>query len=1334
MKKYLLPLLTPIFTLCFFQASFAQVNKGIKKPQQILMTAEEKEKLKNDPSVFNEANAIEQAKAKGIKASDINGYVEFLRNDFSSKKSLKNQKHIHTPYENPGNIEETVIYIEPGKPMSIGCPNMGFENYDFSGWTGGIGTVSTGGTYPNYTSTGTTIQNGAGSNVSVNNTTNYHTIMTLPPVSNVWPNVNGWDSLACKAVGSQTISQIPVVSPFSFDPVSVRMNGAAANYRACRLKFITTTSSTNQRLSFSYAVVLQNPSGHTAGESPYFKVEVKNEATGTVLPGCTSYTFNPKSTVPADSLFQSNVGSAFDPTFYRKWQYYSVDLSTLPIGTSISLNFEVGGCTQSGHWGYAYVDAECGGIGNAYANMCSGSTFATLVAPTGFTSYQWLDGSGPIAGATNDTLIVNPATPGTTYTVSLVSPGGCALSQTVQVQLTTVNIINLNTTSSCAGGASGSAYVQASGSNGIYTYTWTSTSGPTTGSVVSNSQVATNLAPGSYSVLVASTTCGIASANVSVGVSPPFFYSQSHPFCGNSTYIIKPGGTNYKWYQGTTLIPAPNGTNDTLYIANAVAGAQYSLLYTTPFGCQDSIKYTLVSIAGGNSYVSNVANVCPGNANGSALLNLNTPFSAPYSYTVTNSNGSIILNTSTSSTNVAVSPLPLGSYTATIYDGTCVYTNTFAINNIVTSFTASATNTVLCFPTDTAKVYLSFGDQIPANCGLSSGIGCTSPNIIQVGTGSVQNTSTSMPCVFGNFYKNNRHQLLFTAAELLAAGVTPGKISSMAFDVVSTQPKQVPTGNGSSIYSSIPFNYTIKMKCTNANVLTSTFDNTGLLQVFTGSHSASPGWNTLNFNSAYEWDGTSSILVDICYDLQTYYTSNPIMNSTNVGSNRTLWYQSDATVACGYTGTGTLSNNRANVRFGNCGAVNPSTFTISVSSNGSIATNYANDSLKVVPTFTAPPYPSAAIVYTFTAINPEGGCVATRTLAILYPSVSTSITTSSSSNSVCIGSQVTLGATGAADYSWTYLQNGTTPIPISTSSTINVTPPAAGPNYYVVTGTSPCTSSTDTKTITVFVSPKAELMISPLVDITKCMNRDFIITTGVSSTNTVTGLPYTYSWTTLPGNLPAPGNNTSSSYTCSSNGTTTLVVTVNGDCANSTQDTIVISNFADNLSVSIIDSSSTCANTEFVLNSSASGGYPDYSYAWFFGTGSNSISNSSSLTFTSPNTEGIYTIAIQVMDSCGYTKTDYQLITVLPPCGIEIPNIITPNGDGVNEAFIIKNIEHHPNTAVSIFDRWGKKVFESSNYNNEWKGEGVSDGTFFYVVDVPDDKSYNGFITVFKGK
>ncbi|MEO5991321.1 MAG: hypothetical protein ABIP68_06760, partial [Ferruginibacter sp.] len=606
MKKQLLILLI-IFTSGMAQIGFSQAKVKAEK--------------KVNPNIFNEAAAREEAKAKGIKASEIDGYVNFLKNDFISQKEFSKQKHKHTPYEVGGTqgIQETVIYLEPNKPMSLGCPNMGFEQYNFNGWTGGTGTVAQGptGGNPNYTSTGAAIVNTAGNNVPPSNTINYHTVMSLPAVDPNVLTINGYDENACKAVGTQSISQIPYVSPYSFDPVSVRMNGTNANYRACRLKYITTSGPTNQRISFSYAVVLQNPSGHLVNESPYFKVEVKNESTGTILPGCTSYTFNPKSTVASDSLMQSNVGSTFDPTFYRKWQYYSVDLSTLPAGTNVSINFEVGGCTQSGHWGYAYVDAECGGIGTPYANMCSGTNFATLVAPTGFNTYQWSDPSGTIiSGATNDTLILGPPnnptpTPGSIYSVNMVSPGGCIITQTVAIAFTTVNIINLNATSSCAGGNSGTAYVQANGSNGVYTYSWTNTTPGSIGNPAGTSQTATGLAPGSYSVLVSSTTCGQVSANLSVGVSPPFFLSQTRAFCGNSTTIPLPGGSAYTWYKNNAIIPGPIGVNDTLYISNALASDIYTAVYTNASGCKDSIQYNLNLVAGGSSYFSNTTSVCP---------------------------------------------------------------------------------------------------------------------------------------------------------------------------------------------------------------------------------------------------------------------------------------------------------------------------------------------------------------------------------------------------------------------------------------------------------------------------------------------------------------------------------------------------------------------------------------------------------------------------------------------------------------------------------------------------------------------------------------------------
>ncbi|MEM9886178.1 MAG: gliding motility-associated C-terminal domain-containing protein [Bacteroidota bacterium] len=65
---------------------------------------------------------------------------------------------------------------------------------------------------------------------------------------------------------------------------------------------------------------------------------------------------------------------------------------------------------------------------------------------------------------------------------------------------------------------------------------------------------------------------------------------------------------------------------------------------------------------------------------------------------------------------------------------------------------------------------------------------------------------------------------------------------------------------------------------------------------------------------------------------------------------------------------------------------------------------------------------------------------------------------------------------------------------------------------------------------------------------------------------------------------------------------------------------------------------------------------------------------------------------------------------------------MSPNGDGVNETFFIANIEAQPSNHLQIFNRWGHKVYETSNYQNDWdgtwRGKLLPDGTYFYILEV----------------
>ncbi len=109
-------------------------------------------------------------------------------------------------------------------------------------------------------------------------------------------------------------------------------------------------------------------------------------------------------------------------------------------------------------------------------------------------------------------------------------------------------------------------------------------------------------------------------------------------------------------------------------------------------------------------------------------------------------------------------------------------------------------------------------------------------------------------------------------------------------------------------------------------------------------------------------------------------------------------------------------------------------------------------------------------------------------------------------------------------------------------------------------------------------------------------------------------------------------------------------------------------------------------------------------------------------------------------ESCGDCQEAFVVIEVqaeeITDCFV--PNIITPNNDGFNDALTIPCVTSFPNNEIKIFNRWGDKVYEAEGYTNDWEGFYNStllpSGTYFYIFKKQKDgeETMQGYITIYR--
>ncbi len=154
------------------------------------------------------------------------------------------------------------------------------------------------------------------------------------------------------------------------------------------------------------------------------------------------------------------------------------------------------------------------------------------------------------------------------------------------------------------------------------------------------------------------------------------------------------------------------------------------------------------------------------------------------------------------------------------------------------------------------------------------------------------------------------------------------------------------------------------------------------------------------------------------------------------------------------------------------------------------------------------------------------------------------------------------------------------------------------------------------------------------------------------------------------------------------------------------------------------------AGTSVTLEGRADGTYP---VTWTPNVGLTFTGDDRLRPVASPTVTTTYTLSA---GEGGCADSDQVTVTVRP--AIRIPNAFTPNNDGRDDTWQIEFIEQFPDNTVSVFNRWGNRVFSANNYSraNEWRGDingqPAPVGTYYYVVVTkgPLGKSYSGPITI----
>lgn len=934
-------------------------------------------------------------------------------------------------------------------------------------------------------------------------------------------------------------------------------------------------------------------------------------------------------------------------------------ISNLAIGTYNVTFTDSAGCSATGTANITEpASALTASATTGNVSCFAGNNGYINVNSTGGTSpytYDW--GSGITTQNRNN------ITAGT-YTATITDANSCTttISRNITQPASGLNAIPTVTNVSCYAGNNGTISIATTGGTSPYTYNW---NGGGSG------QNRNNLSAGNYTVTIFDLNgCNI---STSATVAQPAAALAAN---GTSTPVSCNGGSN-----GTINVTATGGTSPYTYAwTGGATGANRTNLtagnYTvTVNDAQQCSTVTTVAVTQPNNPITitlaptDVA--CFGGNNGYITSTI-TGGTTPYQYAWTGG-----------ATTANRINLVSGTYSLTVTDnGGCSASSSAAIAQPSSAVSGTITTTnVSCFGGNNGTLTLTpTGGTSPYNFNWGNNI--TSQNRNNLTTGSYTVTITDSHSCIATVSATISQPLTAlnpstTVTNVNCMGGSTGSITASATG--GTSPYGYNWGNGVRAQSRTNLSAgTYLVTVTDNNSCSATASGT-IIQPAAG---VTANTNTVPVSCFGGSDGAATVTAT---GGTTPYTYNWGNGNTNTGVGHLT--------AGSYTTTVTDANGCSTAATAIVTA--PTQLAVSQTATNPSCNGYRNGQINLTVSGGTPAYSynwsDGATVqnistlgsgnYSVTVTDAHGCTAVINQITLADPATLTASATTTSLTCVGTnnGSIITTTTGGVPPYAYKW-NNGNT--------NSNLTAITAGTYIVTVTDVHGCT---ETATAVVGNYPMVDGIgfTVPLPCANARGNIDFTITDGTA--------PYTFNWntgaTTQDLNNVHPGTyhlSVQDANGCKFD-TSFVITNLNTFTVNATGSTTIKMGE----SVNLTSTSSDSLNTSFVWN---------YGQSLSCTECANAIAKPAQTT----------TYTVVGTDANGCVAQDTVTVNVIEDHTIFVPNAFTPNGDGVNDVFqIFGNLAGVHSIDAMVFDRWGEKVFESSETNFQW------DGTYKGVLEPP---------------